>query len=228
MTKYSRMVALGLAVAYLAAQEAASQSSAPPAPSKALPRVGASGSGSYDPEVVRSSQDTSAEAESSATPLDELAWMVGDWVDQDEDATVESSVNWTKNGTFLRRMFRVTPAEGATHEGMQLIGWDPAEQTIRSWTYDADGGFGEERWQRDGDRWTIRTRYTLPDGARASATSLMRRIDDDSFTWRSVNRSIGGALQPDIDEVTVVRRSGARAQGETAESAPTGAPNEEK
>ena len=28
---------------------------------------------------------------------------------------------------------------------MQLIGWDPAENTIRSWTYDAEGGFGEER-----------------------------------------------------------------------------------
>jgi hypothetical protein len=228
MNNFSRMVALGLAVANLAVHEAAAQLSAPPAPSKALPRVEASALGSYDPEVVLSSQETSAEAESSAAPLDELAWMVGEWVDQDEDATIESSVAWTKNGKFLRRMFRVTPREGATHAGMQLIGWDPAEETIRSWTYDEDGGFGEERWRRDGDRWTIRTRYTLPDGARGSAVNLMRRIDDDSFTWRSVSRSIGGSIQPDIDEVTVVRRSDARAQGETAESAPTGAPNEEK
>jgi hypothetical protein len=197
-------------------------------PSKALPSVEATAANFSDPEVVRASQESAEPIPGELAPLDELAWMVGEWVDQDEDATIESSVAWTKNGKFLRRMFRVTPREGATHAGMQLIGWDPAEETIRSWTYDEDGGFGEERWRRDGDRWTIRTRYTLPDGARGSAVNLMRRIDDDSFTWRSVSRSIGGSIQPDIDEVTVVRRSDARAQGETAESAPTGAPNEEK
>ena len=37
------------------------------------------------------------ESESTANPLEVFAWMVGDWVDQDEDATIESSVNWTKN-----------------------------------------------------------------------------------------------------------------------------------
>jgi hypothetical protein len=222
------MAALALAVASLAAQDAAAQSPASPAPSKALPRVEASAFGGYDPEVVRSSQETSAEAESPATPLDELAWMVGEWVDQDDDATIDSSVDWTKNGKFLRRMFRVTPREGNPHAGMQLIGWDPAEQTIRSWTYDEDGGFGEERWRRDGDRWTIRAKYTLPDGARGSATNVMRRIDDDTFTWRSANRIIGGTLQPDIDEVTVVRKREADADVETAGDARRASPNEEK
>jgi hypothetical protein len=133
--------------------------------------------------------------------------MVGDWVDQDEDATIETAVNWTKNGKFLTRSFRVVTKGGGPHSGMQIIGWDPAEKTIRSWTYDTDGGFGEERWRRTGDRWTIRTKYTLPGGERGAATNVIRRIDDNTYTWKSANRVIGDALQPDIDEVTVVRRT---------------------
>ena len=46
--------------------------------------------------------------------------MVGDWVDQDEDATIESSVNWTKNGKFLTRSFRVTPKNGGQEIPMFL------------------------------------------------------------------------------------------------------------
>ena len=98
-----------------------------------------------DADVIQTSQDAPQESESPANPLEELAWMVGDWVDQDEDATIESSVNWTKNRKFLTRSFRVTLKNAEPHSGMQLIGWDPAENTIRSWTYDAEGGFGEER-----------------------------------------------------------------------------------
>jgi hypothetical protein len=206
--------ALGFAVVCLAGLEAHAQS-LPTVPGKSLPEV-SEARPDGDPAVVQTSQ----EVEPAATPLDELAWMVGDWVDQDEQGMVEASVAWTKNGTFLRRMFRVTPREGDTHSGMQLIGWDPAEQTIRSWTYDENGGFGEETWRRVGDRWAIRSQYTLPDGGRGSALHVMRKLSDDAFTWKSVNRLIDGAPQADVDEVTVVRAP-ATAEGEA--SAPAAA-----
>jgi hypothetical protein len=216
-----RISAIGIAGCLLAGQVVLAQETPPTAPSKSLPSVGATSVSPSDPDVLRSSQEPAEPSASAATsPLDELAWMVGDWIDEDEDATIESSVAWTKNGTFLRRMFRVIPKEGPTHEGMQIIGWDPAEQTIRSWTYDADGGFGEERWRRTGDRWSIRAKYTLPDGARGSATNLIRPVDANRYTWRSVNRVLGGALVPDIDEVMVVRRGEAPLAGAGAVEAP--------
>ena len=43
----------------------------------------------------------------------------------------------------------------------------------------------------------------------------MHPIDDNTYTWRSVNRIVGGALQPDIDEVTVVRKPTAEEAKET-------------
>ena len=81
-----------------------------------------------DPVLIKTSSGAAEPTEPIANPLDELAWMVGDWVDHDGDATVETSVAWTKNRKFLRRMFRVTPTEGEPHSGMQVIGWDPAEK----------------------------------------------------------------------------------------------------
>ena len=221
-----RMTAIGLAVLSIGWQDTGSHNPTPPVPTKQLPQAQASEPRAVDADVIQTSQDAPQESDSPANPLEELAWMVGDWVDQDEDATIESSVNWTKNRKFLTRSFRVTLKNAEPHSGMQLIGWDPAENTIRSWTYDAEGGFGEERWRRTGDRWTIRTKYTLPDGKRGSATNMMHPIDDNTYTWRSVNRIVGGALQPDIDEVTVVRKPTAeeaketKATRESADAAP--------
>ncbi len=200
--------ALGLAVGLTYWLDAAAQSpQTPPAPSKATPAVAVPQPPEADGEVAPASAEVQVAEEVTASPLDKLAWMVGEWVDEDEASKVETSVAWTKNRKFLRRMFRVTPREGEPHSGLQIIGWDPAAKAVRSWTYDADGGFGEEQWRESGDRWIIRSKYTLPDGERATATNIMKRLDDDRFTFRSVNRTIGGAFQPDIDEVTVVRKS---------------------
>src|SRR5262245_5674158 len=123
-----RMTAFGLAVLSLVGQEANAQFTMPPASTNERPSVKVASQKTSNPEVMRTAYQSSEGATPSTIPLSELAWMVGDWVDQDDDATIESSVDWTKNGKFLRRMFRVIPRDGATHEGMQLIAWDPAEK----------------------------------------------------------------------------------------------------
>ncbi len=205
-----------IALAALAAfsyQEATSQERMPTVPSKQLPRSSASLEGNVptstlvDSSIERTSQVVEGEVTASENPLKELAWMVGDWIDDLEKANIESSVKWSKNGAFLIHSFRVSNLAAEPHSGMQVIAWDPAEKRIRSWTFDSRGGFGEESWSRFEDRWSIRKRFTLPDGGRASAVQVMTRVGDDIFRWKAVNRVIDGSLQPDIDEVTVVRKS---------------------
>jgi hypothetical protein len=34
--------------------------------------------------------------------------------------------------------------------GTQWIGWDPAAKQIRSWSFEADGGYGESVWTKQG------------------------------------------------------------------------------
>jgi len=123
----------------------------------------------------------------------------------DDARGVEFHGRWTGTGAFLVRAFRVALDEESTLPGLQVIGWDPAAKQVRSWTFDGTGGFGEETWSRQDETWTIRSKYTLPNGAKAGSVNVLTRLDDDSFTWKSVNRDVNGELQPDIDEFTVVR-----------------------
>lgn len=151
-------------------------------------------------------------AETSA--LVELEWMVGQWVDRGEVATITTDCSWTANHKFLSRSFQVTSDGQVTLEGAQVIGWDPVEGQIRSWTFDSEGGFGEGRWIRDGNRWLVKTAFTLASGERASALNVFTYVDENTFNWQSTDREIGGELQPSIPEVTVVRVPAAEDEAE--------------
>jgi hypothetical protein len=145
---------------------------------------------------------------SSYEHLKELEWMIGSWIDQDEEATVQTDCDWTKNQNFINRSFAVVVGEEVDLAGMQIIGWDPVAKQIRSWIFDSDGGFSEGKWSRKGDdRWFIQQNGTLPDGGRTSAVNIITRVNDNSFTWQSVNREVNGDILPNVDEVLVVRKS---------------------
>lgn len=158
---------------------------------------------------------TSQVEATDASPLHDLEWMVGTWVDQGENATITTVCSWVHNGKFLSRSFKVTTTYEVTLEGTQMIGWDPLEGRIRSWTFDSEGGRGEGRWYRDGDRWLVKTAFVLATGERASAINVITRIDDDTIGWQSTNREIAGELQPNIPEVKVVRKRDETATRET-------------
>jgi uncharacterized protein (TIGR02246 family) len=138
--------------------------------------------------------------------LDELAWLIGDWVDESPDATVLTSWQWTKNEHFLTSHFSVSVEGRVEIEGTQVIGWDPVAGQIRSWVFDSEGGFGEGLWRRVGNDWIVDTTSTLSDGSQGSATNIYTPIDEDTFTWKSVDRQIDGEPQEDIDEIPVHRQ----------------------
>ena len=142
--------------------------------------------------------------------LKDLEWMVGSWIDddKDDDATIQTDCSWTKNKNFMTRSFAVVVGDKVDMSGMQIIGWDPIAKQIRSWIFDSDGGFAEGKWKRKGDRWLIQQAGTLPDGRKSSAVNIIKKVDNDSFTWQTVQRSVDGDVLPDVDEITIVRKSG--------------------
>jgi uncharacterized protein (TIGR02246 family) len=165
--------------------------------------------GQWQVDSIREA-DLAVAEETAGNRLSELAWLVGDWVDQSETATVETSVTWTKNKTFLSYAFKVATGGSDELEGTQVLGWDPVKKTIRSWMFDSDGGFGEGAWTRNDDRWEVKLRQILADGRTASSTNVYTRVDDDTFTWQSINREIDGESLPDVEPVTVVRKQSAQ------------------
>jgi uncharacterized protein (TIGR02246 family) len=149
------------------------------------------------------------QADADAEPpsdLDQLAWMVGQWVDQDEQSTVRTTCDWAKNGKFLTSNFEVHTDGGLALEGTQVIGWDPVTQSIRSWMFDSEGGFGEGVWSRNGDQWIVEMRSTQADGSQSTASNVYTKLDEKTFTWRSANRQVDGEPQPEIQEVPVYRQ----------------------
>lgn len=142
--------------------------------------------------------------------LASLAWLVGEWGDDSENAKAETSVSWTKNKAFLTYSFKVSAGGGDELEGTQIIGYDPATGQIRSWMFDSDGGFGEGAWSREGDQWTVKFQQILADGRTASSTNVYTYIDDNTLTWASSEREVGGEALPDVAPVKLVRKAVAK------------------
>lgn len=152
-----------------------------------------------------SEEETPEPPPSNYEQLKELEWLVGSWVDADDLVTIQTEVAWTKNRNFLRRSFAAVVRDQINMSGMQIIGWDPADKTIRSWVFDSEGGFAEATWTRKGDQWHIQNSGTLTDGRKASSLNILTYVDGDSLRWESVNREVDGELLPNVEPVTVVR-----------------------
>ena len=119
---------------------------------------------------------------------------------------MHTSSRWSKNKNYILRDFTLRLGQRPVMSGSQRIGWDPDRQQIRSWVFDTDGGRAEGLWSKDDNRWIIRATGVLHDGTKGSATNIITKLDEDTFTWRSINRVVGGEATPDIDEIKVIRR----------------------
>jgi uncharacterized protein (TIGR02246 family) len=138
--------------------------------------------------------------------LKDLEWMVGSWVDQDDEATVVTQCHWTRNNNFLTRSFTVQIQDRIDMAGMQIIGWDPATEQIRSWVFDSDGGFGEATWQKKDNRWYVQQSGVLPDGRKSSSVNIITYVDDNTCTLQSIDRTLDGELLPNVEEVTITKQ----------------------
>ena len=132
--------------------------------------------------------------------------MIGHWVDQGEDSTVDTVCEWTKNGNFITRSFAVSFKDRIDLEGTQVIGWDPVTRKIKSWMFDSEGGYGNGVWTRKGNRWIVKASRVLTSGEKASSVNIITYVNRNTFRWQSIGREIDGELLPNIDEVQVVRK----------------------
>jgi uncharacterized protein (TIGR02246 family) len=136
----------------------------------------------------------------------ELAWMVGDWVNESASSIVFTSCDWADNKNFLLRTFTVQIAGKPAMSGTQRIGWDPLTKQIKSWVFDSEGGHGEGLWTRDGKRWIVKAHGVLPDGRVATATHIVTPVNKDEVRWESVDRTAGSEDVAETDAYTLVRK----------------------
>lgn len=143
--------------------------------------------------------------------LKDLQWLIGEWVDAGKEAAVDTTFQWAGNKSFITSSFNVSIQGQAALQGTQVIGWDPVTKTIRSWMFDSEGGFGEGTWSRQGNQWLVKSSSVLGTGEKASSINVYTYVAPDRFTWQSIGRELGGEPQPNIQEVTVVRKQPVKA-----------------
>jgi uncharacterized protein (TIGR02246 family) len=134
-----------------------------------------------------------------------LAWLIGEWIDDDGSSVVNSSCRWSEDRNFLLQEFDVQINGRDAMKISQRIGWDPLAKQIHSWVFDSAGGFGESLWTRDGNNWVIKATAVRPDGTTASATNLLVPTGTDAYVWRSTDRIVGDELEP-ATEVKIIRK----------------------
>jgi uncharacterized protein (TIGR02246 family) len=137
--------------------------------------------------------------------LKPLEFLIGDWIDESEEAVIATSYRWGEGRKFLMHEFTVKRAGSPVLKGTQRIGWDPLRHTITSWTFDSRGGHGEGTWTWDHNHWLIKLQGVSAAGAASSATAFLTPLGHDAYRWESTDRVLGAEKAPD-STVTVVRK----------------------
>lgn len=152
--------------------------------------------------------------ESRAAPatnhIEELASLDifgGQWSGEAEKSAIRIGAKWDANKKFLRRDLSITSGK-ASLAGVQIIGWDPASQGIKSWTFLDDGSYSEGIWSREGNVWMVLTTRALPDGTTSAATQVYKFPDKNTMVWKSIRGSVDGQATDDF-EITLKRAAAA-------------------
>jgi|LakMenEpi03Aug12_release.lakeMendotaPanAssembly.Ray.scaffolds.fasta_scaffold254444_2 uncharacterized protein (TIGR02246 family) len=138
---------------------------------------------------------------SPASRLAALRWLEGKWRGENAQRPVTLEIAEAQNGSFLtiKYSFGDNGDEGTSTE---VVGYDAAEDRIRSWTFDSAGGFSEALWQPDGANWLLVSKSVNPDGTRASSQLEMRpAADGRGFTVEGYNRESGGVPMPKLGPI---------------------------
>ena len=143
---------------------------------------------------------------SSYEHLQDLEWLIGEWLDEGQGFAIEIDCQWTRNQNFISRKYKILGENEIESSGLQIIGWDPQQKQIRSWLFDSNGAVVTGTWTKRDDRWIVSSVATLADGGRGSFTSIFRPLQDGNYTWQKINQAIDGALLPNIQETTVRRK----------------------
>ncbi|MGO9567949.1 MAG: YybH family protein [Desulfomonilaceae bacterium] len=137
--------------------------------------------------------------------LTELEWLIGEWADEKNAGQVETIAQWTANKNFITVSFAIQTNE-IDVEGTQIIGWDPVNKAIKSWTFDSNGSFAEGVWTKNGSRWQVRVSRIFSDGAKGSETNIYEPVNKNTFVWSTSTRVDNGQQLPNIDGIKIIRK----------------------
>ncbi|MDR3622330.1 MAG: SgcJ/EcaC family oxidoreductase [Paludisphaera borealis] len=149
--------------------------------------------------------DEQPDEDSPHEQLEQLAWMLGEWVNEGDEGIVNTTCTWSDDGNFLQRVFEVKVEGRIALSGTQRIGWDAQRKQFRVWVFDDRGGFADGLVSRDGERWIIKTSGVRSDGRSVSVTTAFTALGKDKILWETLERSVSGEVVSGTDQFYLVR-----------------------
>ncbi len=142
--------------------------------------------------------------------LDDLDWLLGEWKGQAGDGVMTLSLTRDPNKPFVHGKFTRTEKGKEAGAGTFRIAADPETGRLRSWHFDDHGGHGQALWVRDDNRWVLDSVGVLADGTPTASVNLLGRVDADTITWRSIDRTLADRPMPDTVPVRLTRVAGGK------------------
>jgi ketosteroid isomerase-like protein len=137
----------------------------------------------------------------------DLEALVGSWQHQSDAGTLTVNSVWKHNKRIIARDFEIKSKDGKIVTVSEMIGWDPATGTIRSWSFDSQGGLEQAAWNHDGLQWLIKANATLPDGSKATEQRSLSVESNGDLKTRTIEQQFGGRLMPGSDPIILKRQS---------------------
>lgn len=151
-------------------------------------------------------RDTWEESPDENVNLADLEFLIGKWVAEEHGARSESVCRWIADKKFVERQYTTRHVDGTTASGLQIIGWDAQSNSIRSWNFSPDGSYATGLWSPVEDGWRAEIQGTTSDGTPTSTVNFLIKLDDNAYSWQSVQRQIGGQPLPDTGEIVIKRQ----------------------
>ena len=158
-----------------------------------------------------------AQAASHHDQVSQLAWLQGEWIGEGPRSHTHFSCRWDPSGNYLLRDFSIEVGGKKTVSGTQRIGYDPITGHLKIWVFDSAGGYSDGHFNRDGERWIVRTSGVTSDGRLASTTAVIERLDDHRMSSETIDRVINGDRVADTDKQIIARKANPREQARTSD-----------
>jgi ketosteroid isomerase-like protein len=137
--------------------------------------------------------------------LDSIQWILGEWINEGNDAKVELAFRWSDDENFILGDISIRRDDAVVARSTQRIAYDASKGALRSWTFDSDGGFGQSEWEPGEIGWGLQSSAVSPDGSTGTATMSIIPIDQNRFMIRVTNRVSEGQEESDY-EYNVVKK----------------------
>ena len=157
--------------------------------------------------LIASVRERAAPSLSKRPALEDLEWLVGDWIAANDSKTLEFSFRWIADKKFLELSYSARDKRDPVRSGIQIVGRDPVSGEVISWSFDSTGGYGRGHWKLLKKGIIIESRGTMADGLPTAATEILSKTGANGFTWKSVDRSVAGQSLNDTGAIAMKRKS---------------------